>query len=146
MKTSVFAILLLIGFSLSAQDTASSKKQKVKKGFGVSVVQVQPEFPGGTDSLQAFLDNNLVYPEEAKLNHIHGKVYVGFMVDKTGKIVNPKILSSASKILDDEALRVVNMMPDWTPGNAGGTPVSVQYILPIEFITPPAQPEDLQGQ
>jgi hypothetical protein len=62
------------------------------------------------------------------------------MVDKTGMIVKPRILSSASAELDAEALRVVDLMPQWKPGTAGGTPIDIQYILPIDFITPPLAP------
>lgn len=138
--------IFLFGFlgsflAVHAQDSTTSPK-KVSKGFGVSVVQIQPEFPGGEDSLQSFLKNNLNYPDSARINHIQGRVYVGFKVDRTGKIVNPKILSSASRLLEDEAIRVVNMMPDWKPGTAGGSPVDIQYILPIDFLTPPKRTSD----
>lgn len=140
MTRSIIFCLLIVSLSAGAQE----QKTKVEKGFGVSVTQVQPEFPGGPDSLQSFLTNNLIYPEKALQEHIQGKVYVGFMVDRKGKIVNPKILSTASEELDNEALRVVNMMPDWTPGTAGGSAVDVQYILPIDFIAPPVKPANQQ--
>jgi TonB family protein len=133
ISTTVFVFISIIAI---AQDDKSTGKG-TKAGFGVSVTQVQPEFPGGPDSLSAFLANNLVYPDSARRNHIQGKVYVGFLVDKTGKITNPRILSSVSDDIDKEALRVVGLMPYWKPGTAGGTPVNVQYILPIDFITPP---------
>ena len=139
MKNLVFTLLMIVCVSVMAQDSADSKPVKVKKGFGVSVTQVQPEFPGGQDSLETFLKNNLEYPENARINHVQGRVYIGFLVDKTGKIKNPRVLSSATEELDQEALRVVKMMPDWTPGNTGGTPVDVQFVLPIDFITPPAK-------
>ena len=127
--------------TVMGQDTANeTAKPRIQKGFGVTVAQVQPQFPGGEDSLKNFLKSNLVYPENAKQNHIQGRVYVGFMVDRTGKIVKPRILSSASADLDAEALRVVGMMPLWTPGSAGGTPIDIQYILPIDFISPPMAP------
>ena len=138
MKTHIFWISLLIIQSSLAQDTIKPTKKDIKAGFGVTVTQVQPQFPGGADSLESFLKNNLVYPETARLSHTQGRVYVGFMIDRKGKIVKSKILSSASEDLDKEALRVVSIMPDWKPGTAGGTPVDVQYILPIDFITPPA--------
>ncbi len=135
-------ILLLLVFTISTN--AQEQKPKVQKGFGVAVNQVQPQFPGGQDSLQAFLSNNLVYPEKAKRDHIQGIVYVGFKVDRKGKIVNPKILSTVSEELDAEALRVVSLMPDWIPGTAGGSPVDVQYVLPLEFVSPPVKPANQQ--
>ncbi|MEO8087469.1 MAG: energy transducer TonB [Bacteroidota bacterium] len=108
----------------------------VKAGFGVTVVQQQPQFMGGEDSLMSFLKNNLRYPEEAKLAWIQGRVFVGFLIDHTGKIKDAKILSGVNSQLDDEALRVVHMMPDWIPGKVGETSVDVQFILPIEFVMP----------
>ena len=138
MKRFLLIIILFISSSVSGQDTTKSVKKGIKSGFGVTVTQVQPEFPGGPDSLESFLKNNLAYPEKAKISHTQGRVYVGFMIDRNGKIAKPRILSSASEDLDNEALRVVSIMPDWKPGTAGGSPVDVQYILPIDFITPPA--------
>jgi TonB family protein len=141
MNKLLFLGFLIISFASFAQDSnkqdAKPDKKGIKAGFGLPVTQVQPEFPGGSDSLDNFLKNNLAYPEKAKLSHTQGRVYVGFMVDRNGKIVNPRILSSASEELDNEALRVVGIMPPWKPGTAGGSPVDVQYILPIDFITPP---------
>lgn len=108
----------------------------VKAGFGVTVVQSQPQFPGGEDSLISFLKNNLRYPPEAKLAWIQGRVFVGFMIDYTGKIKDIKVLSGVNQQLDDEALRVVHMMPEWIPGKIGETNVDTRYILPIEFTMP----------
>lgn len=126
----------MISGSIFAQEQENSAKDKVKAGFGVSVVQVQPEFPGGSDSLQSFLKNNLTYPEQAKQERIQGRVYIGFLVDRKGKIKDAKVLSSVHDILDNEAMRVVKLMPGWKPGTAGGSPVDVQYILPVDFILP----------
>jgi TonB family protein len=137
MKLILSLVFFLSFFVAGAQD--STTIQPGQKGFGVTIDQVQPQFPGGDDSLQSFLKANLVYPFDAKVNRIQGRVYIGFMVDKTGNIINPKVLSSASKELDQEALRVVKLMPAWKPGTAGGSPVNVQYILPIDFITPALQ-------
>jgi TonB family protein len=131
MKTIYLAAAILAVSVSFAQDT-----ERVKAGFGVTVVQTQPEFPGGPDSLQAFLSNNLTYPREAKLDRINGRVYISFVIDEKGKINNPKVLSGVNSQLDDEALRVVKLMPDWKPGTKANEPVKVQYILPIDFITP----------
>lgn len=136
MSNKLLIIFILFPFLAFAQEDEIKKEEPVKKGFGVSVVQVQPEFPGGTDSLQSFLKRNLSYPDSAKLNRIQGRVYVGFLIDKKGKIKEEKVLNGVSDILDNEALRVVRLMPQWTPGTAGGSPVSVQYILPVDFIVP----------
>jgi len=133
MKFHRLIFLLLIFFSLILKSEAQTPG---KTGFGVTVVQEQPKFPGGDDSLISFLKNNLRYPPEAKVARIQGLVYVGFLVDHIGKIKDIRLLNSVDKQLDDEALRVVNMMPDWIPGKAGDTPVGVEFILPIEFVMP----------
>jgi TonB family protein len=137
MKKVVLSVILAsLIFTVSGQDKKEGSKYKVKAGFGLSVVQVQPEYPGGPDSLQSFLNRNLEYPEKAKADHIGGRIYVSFRVDEKGKIIDPKVISGITEDLDAEALRVVKLMPDWKPGTASGQPVKVQYVLPIDFVIP----------
>jgi TonB family protein len=99
------------------------------------LVDIMPEFKGGIDSLMSFIKQNLEYPEWEKENKIEGKVFVNFVVDKNGKIKDPKILRSVqgSKNFDKEVLRVINSMPDWTPGQQDEKNVDVQFNLPIYF-------------
>lgn len=98
-------------------------------------VDTMPEFKGGVDSLMNFITKNLKYPEWEKKNKIQGKVFVSFVIDKNGKIKDAKILRTvlASKNFDSEVLRVVNRMPDWTPGRQEGNSVDVKFNLPINF-------------
>lgn len=131
IRISIAAFIFTFILSLNV-----SGQERIKAGFGVTVVQKQPQFPGGEDSLVAFLKSNLRYPEEARLAWIQGRVFIGFMVDHNGKIRDVKVLSSVNPQLDDEAIRVVHLMPDWVPGSIGDTRVDVQYILPIEFRMP----------
>ena len=139
MKKIIIPILCLLPMFAVSQEPAKKESERVKSGFGVSIVQVQPEYPGGPDSLQSFLKSKMTYPSQAKLNHIQGRVYAGFMVDRTGKIKDIKILSGVNEELDNEAMRVLRMMPEWKPGSAGGAAVDVQYILPVDFILPKQQ-------
>ena len=74
-----------------------------------------PQFPGGDAALINFLNANVKYPPQAAQDKIEGKVIVQFMVKKTGKIDDVKVLRSVHKDLDDEAVRVVKMMPDFIP-------------------------------
>jgi TonB family protein len=134
MKFSVLITMLFVTLSSFGQDKKPVKG--VKAGFGVSVSQSQPEYPGGSDSLFLFLNRNLEYPEQASLDGIHGKVWIGFLVDKEGKIKEERILKSVDEALDNEALRLVRLMPLWKPGMINNEPVDMQYILPIEFIIP----------
>ena len=138
MKKFLLTIALLFSASsfVSAQEKTTEPHQKIKSGFGLTVVQEQAEFPGGSDSLQSFLTRNLKYPEKSKKEKTSGKVYVSFNVSETGKIIDSKVISGISTELDNEALRVVNEMPSWKPGTVSGSAVKVQYILPIDFILP----------
>lgn len=94
---------------------------------------VMPSFPGGLSAMMQFLMKNLKYPEEAAKAREEGKVVVGFVVSATGKIRDVKINKSVSPQLDEEAMRVVRSMPDWTPGELGGRPVACHYVLPVNF-------------
>ena len=98
-------------------------------------VEIMPEFKGGIDSLMSFVKQNLNYPEWELDKKIEGRVFVTFIVDKNGKIKDPKISRSVqgSKNFDKEVIRVINSMPDWTPGQQDGKNVDVQFNLPINF-------------
>ena len=97
------------------------------------VVEEDPEFPGGIDSLYAFIRRNLHYPEEAWNNKIEGTVYVTFSVEKDGSISNVKLLRDIGGGCGAEAVRVVKLMPKWKPGKQRGIPVRTQFNLPIKF-------------
>jgi len=99
----------------------------------VAIAEVMPEFEGGAGKLFEYLSRTLKYPELAKSTGIQGKVFVQFVVDKKGKIKDAKVIQGINSLLDKEALRVVESMPDWTPGRQHGKPVSVIYNLPISF-------------
>lgn len=106
---------------------------KVDSNLIFSFVERMPEFPGGKDSLMRFLGDNISYPEEAKENCIKGMVYVKFVVDELGKAKAPQVLKSPHNLLSDEAIRVIEVMPNWSPGIQKGQPVKVFYTLPINF-------------
>ncbi|MCH2229794.1 MAG: energy transducer TonB [Crocinitomicaceae bacterium] len=94
-----------------------------------------PEFPGGVDSLFAFINSNINYPKYERNHNIQGNVYVRFEVDKAGQISNPQILKSVqnSKFFNDEVLRLIKSMPKWIPGENQGKKVSTYMTLPIRF-------------
>lgn len=98
------------------------------------VVSKSPQFPGGNIGLTRFIAENVEYPEEARKNNIKGKVYVQFVVSKTGKVKNPKVIRSVHPLLDQAAIDVVNKMPDWTPGENNGKKVSVRFTVPVNFM------------
>ena len=99
-----------------------------------TIVENMPEFPGGVAKMMEFLGKNTKFPPAAKANGISGKVYVNFVVGKNGKIRDAKIIRGVHDLLDKEALRVVNAMPNWKPGKQRGKAVTVSFNLPINFI------------
>ena len=92
-----------------------------------------PQFPGGDAALIAFLNAYVKYPPKAAQDSVEGKVIVQFTVKKTGKIDNVKVLHSVRKDLDDEAVRVIKMMPDFHPGKQNGKVVDMLYTVPVTF-------------
>ncbi len=98
-----------------------------------TVVENDPEFPGGMDALYKYLAENIKYPQLARDNGITGKVYVTFVVERDGSIANPRILRDIGGGCGAEAIRVVKSMPKWTPGKQRGKAVRVQFNLPVNF-------------
>lgn len=98
------------------------------------VVEENPEFPGGVKKMYEFIGKNLQYPPLARENNIQGKIVVNFVVDKDGSITNVKVVSKPLGWgCEEEAIRVVKMMPKWKPGMQRNKPVRVSYNLPIKF-------------
>jgi TonB family protein len=98
------------------------------------VVEEMPSFQGRTpEAFREYIQDNLVYPEEAKESHITGKVFVQMIVNSKGKVTNVEVVRSASPVLDAEAVRVVESSPLWKPGSQRGIPVAVQFTFPIDF-------------
>jgi TonB family protein len=92
-----------------------------------------PKFPGGEEELYKYLGETIKYPPLARQLEIEGKVLLQFVVNKVGKLEEIKVLSNPNQQLTDEALRVVNKMPNWTPGRNEGEIVRVSFNLPIRF-------------
>lgn len=97
------------------------------------IVEDSPEFPGGVDSLYAFLGANIHYPAEAKKDSIEGYVFVQFVVEKDGSIHNMKVLRDIGGGCGEEVVRVIKLMPKWQPAKQRGEPVRCQFRLPVKF-------------
>lgn len=108
----------------------------------VKVVEEQPEFPGGMSKMMQWLSENIEYPQKAQDNYVQGRVIVQFIVEKDGSISSPSIVKGVDKDLDAEALRVVEMMPDWEPGKNNRQPVRCYFTLPINFKLNAAEPDE----
>ena len=108
------------------------KPKEVKEEVFRSVEQM-PQFPGGEAALMKYLQSHINYPPMAAENNVQGRVVVQFVVDKTGKVGEVKVVRSVDKDLDKEAVRVCKSLPKFTPGRQNGQAVSVWYTLPVTF-------------
>ena len=96
--------------------------------------EVAPGFPGGQSALDDYIKDNIKYPSRAMENGIEGKVLIKFVVDENGHISGATVLSKPLDYgIEEEALRVVNEMPTWTPGKIKGKNVKTYRLLPIIF-------------
>jgi periplasmic protein TonB len=140
MKTILAFLILLLGFtSLFAQ---SNKRDTIviapvsppppapDSNRVHSLAEKMPKFDG---DMNRWLADHIVYPKKAEDAAIQGTVYVSFVVEKDGSVSTIKILRGVDPSLDNEALRVISVMPKWIPGTQFGKPVRVQYSLPIHF-------------
>ncbi|MCU0466999.1 MAG: TonB family protein [Arcicella sp.] len=96
-------------------------------------VEQNPEFAGGQAALLRFLQKNLRYPNQAVNAGVMGKVFMQFVVGKDGAISNVDVLKGIGFGCDEEAQRVVKLMPRWSPGKQSGRAVAVKFTLPIMF-------------
>jgi protein TonB len=96
-------------------------------------VEEMPVFPGGDAALLRFLQENLRYPADALRKGIEGTVYVGFVINREGKVEKITVRNPIGGGLEEEAIRVVSEMPEWKPGRQNGQTVNVQYGVPVRF-------------
>lgn len=116
--------LTFISQSVSAQITDDAPLEQA---------EVMPAFKGGEDAMFKYLAKSIQYPAEAREKGEQGKVFVGFVVDEKGNVTDAVIKRGVSATLNAEALRVINAMPKWTPGEQDGKKVKVEYVVPIYF-------------
>lgn len=156
------AVILLVALSsLSAQTSKSQKQdQDIKRKtenqgkdsinlnktinlnkdyFIIDRYERMPTFPGGEEKLTKIIKESIRYPIEDKENGIEGKVIVQFIVTKTGKIEKAEVVRSVSRLIDEEALRVVKSLPNFIPGEENGMKVDIKYTLPVSFRINPTE-------
>jgi TonB family protein len=98
-----------------------------------TAVEMSAEFPNGINAMNNFIKSNVRYPEGAKRIGLSGRVYIQFTVNKNGSLSDFTFIKGISKELDEEALRVIKLMPDWKPAQQNGKPVNSRFVLPIPF-------------
>ena len=103
------------------------------EGEVFDMVERMPQFPGGQEKLNEYLSTHLQYPAEAKEKGIQGRVTMIFIVNRDGSISDAKVARGVEPSLDNEALRIINSMPHWIPGQQGGKNVRTRYTLTLPF-------------
>ena len=128
-------VLPVVGEEILEGEYASDAKLEDEDEVFISVggIEDTPIFPGGDKAMYEFLAKNLKYPQAAKDSNIQGTVYVQFVVEKDGSIVESKVLRDIGGGCGKEALRVVKLMPKWIPRKQGGKQVRSEFTLPIVF-------------
>jgi len=119
----------------SAGTGSSADKMTMDKEGVYNRATVMPEFPGGQNALATYVNDHVDYPQSAIDDNTAGTVRVSFVVDENGKVQHAQIVGGqkVGKGLDEEAIRVVNNMPNWKPGKVKGHNVKTRLELPINF-------------
>ncbi len=142
MKKLFIITFLMFSVSCFAQDTKGTiKVKKVDTAISEIVLvetlnpEIMPSFPGGDAAMTSYLAKSIKYPQLEKEMGIQGTVYISFVVMEDGSITDIKLLRGVKdgSGLNNEALRVVKMMPNWISGQNNGKPVKVRYTMPIKF-------------
>lgn len=131
------AILLILACARNTETKNEISKGQIINDEGsdiFTVVEQMPEFSGGKNALFKFISKNIKYPEEAIKQEISGRVFVTFIVEDDGEITNIELLRGIGGGCDEEAMRVVSIMPKWKSGYQKGVSVRVRFNLPIKFV------------
>ena len=127
-------ILLVNPVTSEEQTAASEVEYSDEKPIPFQLVDEKPTFQGGdANKFSQWVNSNMNYPDEAKEKGIQGRVTLSFTVSSGGKVCDVKVLRGVDPILDNEAVRVIEMSPEWTPGKAEGKPIAVTYTFPVIF-------------
>lgn len=97
------------------------------------VVEKKPLFKGGEEARIKYMSDNIEYPEAARQDSASGVVYISFIIEKNGEVSNPELIRSPHPALGAEAIRVIENMPAWIPGEQRGKAVRVKFTMPIMF-------------
>lgn len=132
MKTLLISLAILLSAALPALAQTTDNVPAESAYANVDVDQM-PEFPGGEKAMMQWVAQNITYPAQAVEEGATGVVAVQMVIDENGNVTNVSVKKGVHPALDREAVRVIKKMPRWKPGLKDGTPVKVQYIVPVTF-------------
>ena len=109
-------------------------EEEIEDGQPFLVAETMPSFQGGDlNTFRNWVQQNVRFPQIALENGIQGRVVVTFVIEKDGRLTNIEVLQTPDRSLSDEAIRVLNKSPKWSPGKQRNQPVRVKYTLPVDF-------------
>jgi periplasmic protein TonB len=101
---------------------------------GFWFVEQNASFQGGDlNAFSTWVATQIIYPAEASINKLQGKVFVQFSVNRFGKVCDLKVVREVHPLLDREVVRVIKMSPDWEPAMQGGKYVKQNFVIPVAF-------------
>jgi protein TonB len=119
--------------SATAKAYAKTDQSILENSEIYTIVDKMPVYEYGEKELANFISYNMRYPKEALQQGIEGRILCSFIVGKDGSISNIEVVSGSNEALNNEAIRVLGLMPKWTPGENNGEKVNVKCLLPIDF-------------
>jgi hypothetical protein len=130
MKKVLFLAITIFSFQfVNAQDSTRVAKE-IPSNY--SMVDVKPEFPGGMGAFYQYIGKNYNMPNVKKLE---GKVYITYIIDTDGSIVDIKVLGDIGYETGQEAIRVLKNSPKWKPAEQNGQKVRCSFSLPISLLS-----------
>ena len=123
----LYALLFFSGLICFSQE---NNQDKEKESYKYNTIEKKPEFPGGMEAFFKYIGNNYKTP---KVSNLSGKIYLNFVIEKDGSIVEVKVLRDLGYGTGEEAVRVLSESPKWSPGIQNGQPVRVMFNLPISI-------------
>ncbi len=130
----VLPLVVLLASCMSGQKNEEhAEMQQAEKVYELFDIEKLPEFPGGQSAMVKFLGDNLKYPESAQAKKLEGVVMIVFVIDTDGSVTDAQIVKEIGEGCGDEALRVVESMPQWSPAEVSGKPVRCRMTLPVKF-------------
>ncbi|MDR1743542.1 MAG: energy transducer TonB [Dysgonamonadaceae bacterium] len=126
---------------------AKTDVQFIENNEIYTIVDQMPQYPAGEAALAGFISEKIAYPRDALQEGIQGSILCSFIVAQDGRISNIEVVKGLYPSLDNEAIRVLSVMPRWTPGTNNGEKVNVKCLLPINFTIdedpiPPVSPKE----
>ncbi|MGB0601933.1 MAG: energy transducer TonB [Flavobacteriaceae bacterium] len=129
---------------IEVEDVVIEEEEEEIIDVPFAVIEDVPVFPGCEDveknqlrncfqeQMNKHIKRNFRYPEIAQEMGIQGRVFVNFIISEDGSITNIR-MRGPDKNLEDEAKRIISLLPNMTPGKQRGRPVRVPFSIPIVF-------------